>query len=138
MSNTALHRADRVGAAASFLCAVHCALVPVLLGVLPALGLSLGDWVEIDEAFVVFASILGVTTLTLGWRRHRVFRAWIVLLLGLALLWIGAFSHVHEHILAHAVLMTCGGLLVATAHFLNMRLTHAHLHACGCRPVDRA
>jgi len=136
MSNSALHRADRVGLAASFLCAVHCALVPVLLGVLPALGLNLGGWVEIDEAFVVFASILGVTTLTLGWRRHRIFHAWIVLLPGLALLWIGAFTHVHDHVLAHAALMTLGGLLVAAAHFLNMRLTHAHTHACGCRPVN--
>jgi len=136
MSNTALHRADRVGLAASFLCAVHCALLPVLLGVLPALGLNLGGWADIDEAFVVFASVLGVTTLTLGWRRHRVFHAWIVLLPGLALLWIGAFTHVHDHVLVHAVLMTIGGLSVAAAHFLNMRLTHAHTHACGCRPVN--
>jgi len=138
MSNTPLYHADRVGFAASFLCAVHCALVPVLLGVLPALGLNLGGWVDIDEAFVVFASILGTTTLTLGWRRHRMFHAGLVLLLGLALLWGGVFTRAHEQIVLHAVMMTLGGVLVAGAHFLNMRLTHAHTHACRCKTIKTA
>jgi len=137
MSSTALHRADRVGLTASFLCAVHCALVPVLLGVLPALGLNFGGWAEIDEAFVIFASLLGLTTLTLGWRRHRVVHGWLALLPGLALLWIGVFTHFHDSP-AHAIMMTTGGLLLAGAHFINMRLTHAHTHACGCVPANPA
>jgi len=132
MSSSTLHRADRVGFTASFLCAVHCALVPLLIAALPAVGMNLIGWEGIDEAFVVFASILGVSTLTMGWRRHRGVRAWYVLVFGLILLWVAAFTHVHDHVVVHAVLMTIGGLSVAGAHFLNMRLTHAHTHACGC------
>ena len=34
------HVADRVGATASFLCAIHCALLPFVLTLLPLLGLG--------------------------------------------------------------------------------------------------
>ncbi|MCR6662072.1 MAG: MerC domain-containing protein [Luteimonas sp.] len=125
MPSSALKQADRVGFAASFLCALHCALVPVLLAVLPAFGLRLGGWIDIDQAFVVFATLLGATTLTLGWRRHRVFHAWALLVPGLLLVWIGTFTPLHDHGLRHAAVMAAGGLLLAGAHLLNLRLTHA-------------
>jgi hypothetical protein len=120
-----LQRADRIGLAASFLCAVHCALLPLALAVLPTLGLSFSGRVDIDQAFVVFATLLGATTLAIGFRRHRAFRAWVLLLPGLALVWIGAFSVLHTHGLLHAAVMTAGGLMIAGAHLLNLRLSHA-------------
>lgn len=120
-----LRSADRIGFAASFLCALHCALLPVVLGLLPALGLKVGGWVDIDQAFVVFATLLGLTTLTVGYRRHRGFRAWALLLPGLALVWAGSFTHLHDHTMAHAGIMTVGGLLLAGAHLVNLRLSHA-------------
>ncbi|KLI99087.1 MerC domain-containing protein [Luteimonas sp. FCS-9] len=125
-SRRTLRHADRLGFAASFLCAVHCALLPLALALLPALGLNLGGWVDIDQAFVVFATLLGLTTLTIGYRRHRGFRAWFLLLPGLAMVWAGAFTHLHDHTFTHAVVMTIGGLLLAGAHLLNLRLTHQH------------
>lgn len=120
-----LHKADRVGFAASFLCAIHCALWPWLLALAPAFGLELGGWIDLDQAFVVFASLLGVSTLTLGWRRHRAFHAWALLVPGLVLVWVGAFSPLHNHSMIHAVIMTIGGLLLAMAHLVNLRLTHS-------------
>lgn len=120
-----LASADRVGFAASLLCAVHCALLPFALALAPALGLGVGGWIDLDQAFVVFATLLGVATLTLGWRRHRAFHAWLLLLPGLVLVWVGAFSLLHDHTWVHAALMTGGGLMLAGAHLLNLRLTHA-------------
>ena len=120
-----LHKADRVGFAASFLCAIHCALWPWLLALAPAFGLELGGLIDLDQAFVVFATFLGIFTLTLGWRRHRAFHAWLLLVPGLTLVWVGAFSVLHNHSVTHAVVMTCGGLLLALAHLVNLRLTHA-------------
>lgn len=120
-----LHKADRVGFAASFLCAIHCALWPWLLALAPAFGLELGGWIDLDQAFVVFATLLGVSTLTLGWRRHRGFHAWALLVPGLVLVWVGAFSPLHDHSMIHAIVMTLGGLLLALAHLVNLRLTHS-------------
>ena len=124
-SSFALHKADRVGFAASFLCAIHCALWPLLFALAPAFGLELAGWVDLDQAFVVFATMLGMSTLTLGWRRHRAFHAWFLLVPGLALVWIGAFSRFHDHTLVHALIMTTGGSLLGLAHLVNLRLTHA-------------
>ena len=124
-SQTALARADRVGFAASFLCAVHCALLPLVLALLPAFGLTIGGWVDFDQAFVVFATLLGATTLTLGYRRHRAFRAWALLLPGLVLVWAASFTALHDHTWLHAAVMAVGGLLLAAAHLLNLRLSHA-------------
>lgn len=124
-TDTTLRNADRVGFTASFLCALHCALLPLLLALLPALGLKFGGRVDIDQAFVVFATLLGATTLTLGYRRHRAFHAWALLLPGLALVWAGAFTVLHDHTWVHAAVMATGGLLLAAAHLLNLRLTHA-------------
>jgi len=120
-----LHKADRVGFAASFLCAIHCALWPWLLALAPAFGLELGGWIDLDQAFVVFATLLGVSTLSLGWRRHRAFHAWALLIPGLVLVWLGAFSPLHNHTMSHAIVMTVGGLLLALAHLVNLRLTHS-------------
>lgn len=120
-----LHKADRVGFAASFLCALHCALWPWLLALAPAFGLELGGWIDLDQAFVVFATLLGVSTLTLGWRRHRGFHAWALLIPGLVMVWVGAFSPLHNHSMSHAIVMTIGGLLLALAHLVNLRLTHS-------------
>ena len=68
-----LRQADRVGFAASMLCAIHCAAMPLLLAILPTLGLGAGGWVDLDQAVVVFATLLAAGTLTIGWRRHRAY-----------------------------------------------------------------
>lgn len=115
---------DRVGVWASVACAVHCALLPVALALVPTLGLGAFALVDIDQAFVVFATVLGVTTLTLGYRRHRGFAAWALLLAGLALVWANTFTALHDHSVWHAVMMTGGGLLIAAAHLMNLRLSH--------------
>ncbi|NOT89105.1 MAG: MerC family mercury resistance protein [Lysobacter sp.] len=137
-SPAALSKADHLGFAASLLCAVHCALFPLALALLPSLGLQSVGWVDLDQAFVVFATVLGTTTLTLGWRRHRAFRAWAVLLPGLLLVWLASFSGLHQHTLGHALVMTLGGTLLAAGHWLNLRLTHAAEANGGSKPCARA
>jgi hypothetical protein len=51
----------------------------------------------------------------------------MALLPGLALIWIGSFTSLHDHSLAHVLMMVSGGLLIAGAHLLNLRLTHQSL-----------
>jgi hypothetical protein len=124
---------DRFGATGSLICAVHCALTPLLLAAIPSLGLSawLGDGFE--RAFVVFVSALGLFSLLWGYRRHRAFRALGLLLLGLATLWAGIlYPPLHHPVVLHAIVMTLGGTLVGLAHVLNLRLNHWHIHDASC------
>jgi hypothetical protein len=117
--------ADRVGVGASLLCALHCALLPILLALVPATSLGMVGWVDFDQAFVVFATVLGLTTLTLGYRRHRAFHALALLLPGLAMVWLASFTSLHNHSVTHWSLMVAGGALLALGHFVNLQLTHA-------------
>jgi hypothetical protein len=133
-SPAALSKADHLGFTASLLCAVHCALFPFALALLPSLGLESVGWIDLDQAFVVFATVLGATTLTLGWRRHRAFRVWAVLLPGLLLVWLASFTGLHQHTYGHTLAMTIGGTLLAASHWLNLRLTHAAKAAAVLRP----
>ncbi|NDK39311.1 MerC domain-containing protein [Pseudoxanthomonas gei] len=124
---------DRFGATGSVICAVHCALTPLLLAAIPSLGLSawLGDGFE--RGFVLFVTVLGLFSLLWGYRRHRTFRALTLLLIGLAILWAGiSVSPLHHQVVVHAVVMTLGGALVGLAHIVNLRLNHWHMHDASC------
>jgi hypothetical protein len=129
---------DRLGATGSLVCAIHCALLPLLIALLPSLGIAawLGD--DFERGFVLFATLLGSFTLVWGYRRHRVVRALGLLVPGLAALWIAvSYAPLHHALIPHAAAMTFGGTLVGLAHLANLRLNHAsalrgHVHSATC------
>jgi len=125
--------ADRIGATASLLCALHCAALPFMLAVLPALGLGfLADHV-FERFFIAAASTLALGVLIRGWRQHHSARALRLLAPGLVLLWIGGFLvDGHDTIGLHALLVTLGGSCVALAHLTNLRLTQGREHDVDC------
>lgn len=124
---------DRLGAYGSLACAVHCALLPVVIALLPSLGLASLAGDAFERGFVVFATLLGLFSVIWGYRRHRAVRALGLLVPGLALLWSGAlYPPLHESLLPHALAMTVGGTLVALAHLANLRLNHRHVHSASC------
>jgi len=63
--------ADRIGATASFLCAIHCALLPFVLALLPFLGLEFLADHRFERGFVLFACALALVALVRGFRRHQ-------------------------------------------------------------------
>ena len=123
------HLADRVGATASFLCAVHCALLPFVLTVLPLLGLGFLAGHRFERCFVMFAATLALFALINGYRRHRRPLPLLLALPGLALLLLGVTWASGYSILVHSTMVTCGGLLVASAHFVNLYIDRRHGHA---------
>lgn len=121
---------DRLGATGSMLCAVHCAALPLVLAIAPAIGAGFAS-PTFEIGFIAFASLLGLTSLILGYRQHRVGRALLLLVPGIALLWSAVLIEpLHENLIGHAVAMACGGTLIAIAHLLNLRFTHVHGAAC--------
>lgn len=128
-----VHRvADRFGATASFLCAVHCAVLPFVIAILPAIGLGFLANHRFERGFIAFASALALTTLIVGFRRHRQFRAFWFLVPGILLLAAGIVVDFEDNATAHAVLVAMGGTLVAVSHLTNLRLAHGHVHDAAC------
>lgn len=124
--------ADRFGATASFLCALHCALLPALIAMLPALGLGFLADHAFERAFVGFSVALAVTSLFFGFRRHQRLAAFLFMVPGVVLLLVGVFIDVDHTGAFHAVLVSIGGLLVMCAHIANLRLAHSHIHSGDC------
>jgi len=130
---------DRLGAGGSLLCAIHCALLPLVIALLPSVGITALGGEGFEFGFVLFATGLGLLSLILGYRRHGEVRALGLLLPGLAILWIGVlYAPLHHTLVAHAIAMTIGGTLVGLAHLANLRLNHGHVHDGGtcCTPAD--
>lgn len=130
------HFIDRVGTYGSLLCALHCALVPILIALLPTLGLvGLANLAggTFELGFVMFATLLGLFSIVWGYRRHGAVRALGLLVPGLVLLWAAMiYAPLHESVLPHALVMTVGGTLVGLAHAANLRLNHRHVHSASC------
>ena len=126
--------ADRIGATASFLCAIHCAALPFVLAILPLLGLSFLADHAFERGFVLCASALALFALLNGYRRHHRPLPLYLALPGLTLLILGVTFAENYSIILHSVLVTCGGLLLASAHFVNLRLdrTFGHVHGPQC------
>jgi hypothetical protein len=128
--------ADRVGATAAFLGALHCAALPFVLTVLPALGLGFLANHEFERWFIAFATSLALTMLVRGYLRHRGPQALVLVVPSLALLWLGGFVvHADEWLAWHAVLVALGGSGVALAHVVNLRLSRAHDACCGAAAI---
>lgn len=117
-------RLDRVGMVLSGLCAVHC-----LAGLVFVTMLGLGGGVLLDpsihRAGLAIALVVGGATIGLGAIRHG---RRLPLLLGTAGLSLMGVALWAGHSAYEAALTIAGVVLVATAHFVNIR---GHRHKDG-------
>lgn len=127
-------RLDAGGATASLLCAIHCALMPFVVTLLPLVGLSFLASEAAEWVLVALSALFGVSSLCLGFRQHRSRRALAVLAVGLALL---ATGRIIEHLDLSRFgvpLLVLGGVTIAASHAFN----HFLCRACRvCKSHDQ-
>lgn len=123
--------ADRVGATASLLCAIHCVLLPFVLALLPLIGLEFLAGHTFERVFVACAAALASVSIFTAYRRHRRPHALYLMLPGIVLLVFGVAINLDAHVIIHTVSVVSGGLLVASAHVTNLVLSHRH-HCSDC------
>ena len=86
---------DKAGMIASITCAVHCMIMPLIITLLPIFGLSLFATEEFEWILLMISAMLGVTSLCFGFRKHKSFKAFSFLGIGLTFLVIGRLAHEH-------------------------------------------
>lgn len=125
---------DRFGMALGLACAAHCLLVPVLFALLPGLLLALHSFkdplrplaigllhLQALEVWLAAAAIgWAALALVLGWWRHRRRQPLVLGLAGTACLLL-ALSRLLPGRWLHAAVLAGGGLLLAAAHWRNLR-----------------
>jgi hypothetical protein len=110
---------DSLGAGVSIACAIQCTLFPLLIGVLPLVGLGFlaGDGVE--ATFLGTAIILAAGSLSRGFRRHKNLYVFLFLIGGLLLIFTGRVWVDESSEISFVV---SGTLVLAAGHLLNRRL----------------
>lgn len=122
-----LPKLDALGSAAAFLCALHCALLPLVLVALPLTAFGfLGDH-QIERGFVVLAIGFGALVISSGlsYSRQRLVPG--LFLAGIGLLLAGIYFESLP--IWHALSMTLGGFALGGAHALNRYSVRSHRDA---------
>ena len=112
---------DRLGITASTLCAIHCAITPVLFTSLPLIGLGFlaNHWIE--WGMIILALVIGAYSSGSAFLvHHRNVWPVVLLLVGFSLicgghLWLSGW--------AEAIMAPAGGLSIALAHVINIKLS---------------
>lgn len=108
---------DVMGFSASFLCAIHCMLMPLVL----SFGLVGMSWLEsplVEWTFILSTLVLASWSLLGSLPNHNNKRPLVIAVIGFAII-LGV--HLLEHVVGHVV-AAIGGVLIAYAHYLNWRL----------------
>ena len=121
---------DVLGVAASLVCAIHCALLPLVFTSLPIFGINVIENTVFEIIMVVLAFAIGICSLYHGWKKHHHnLVPIIVFLLGFIFLVLKLFFVEYENwLLVPAVT----GII--SAHIMNFRACkiHNHAHAEDC------
>ena len=118
----AVDRLDRAGATASFLCAIHCALMPFVITMLPLLGLSFLASEPVEWTLLLSSATLGTLSLCAGFREHKSRRVFAMLGIAIALLVAGRIFHERHLGYWGPVFMVLGGFTMMGAHLFNQVL----------------
>ena len=121
---------DAIGITTSLACAIHCAVLPMVLSTLPIFGINIVDNVAFEYFMIVLALVIGCYSLWHGYRRHHhSLIPLIIFCFGISLLFAKQMWHAYQ-----LWLLPFGVILIISAHLLNYRScrVHNHVHSDDC------
>jgi hypothetical protein len=124
-------RADSIGMCVAGACAVHCIATPLIVGILPVVGLPLlgprAEWLFLSCSLVLSSSAIFSGCI----RHHR----WlpVAIFVGGAAMLLASHTLVDDAGMAGRVAIVIGAASIICAHLLNIRLCQCTPHAPQCR-----
>lgn len=122
---------DALGIAASVACAIHCAVLPLVLTSLPVFGTNIIDHMGFEYLMIMLAMGIGFYSLWHGYKKHHHhIMPSAIFSVGIILLFLKQVFHEHQ-----VILLIPAVLAIVAAHLLNYRLCRKanHCHAGDCR-----
>jgi hypothetical protein len=121
---------DALGVATSVACAIHCAILPLVLSSLPLFGMNIVDNVGFEYFMIFLAFGIGSYALWHGYKKHHhSMTPLLIFSAGILLLFAKQFWHQYQYwILPFAV------IFIIYAHMVNYKSCrlHKHAHAEDC------
>jgi hypothetical protein len=116
---------DALGIVTSLACAIHCAVLPLLISSLPLFGINIIDNVYFEYFMIIIAFVIGIYSLYHGYKKHHhSYFPLIVFSIGFVLLFAKQVWHKQQ-----VWLLIPAVILIITAHFINFRFCRIHNHA---------
>ena len=121
---------DAMGVITSVACAIHCAILPLLLTSLPLFGINIINNAVFEWSMIGIAFMVGTYALSHGYKRHhRNWKPLIIFSVGFIFLILKQIFYTHEF-----VFLVPAVCFILYAHFLNYRYcgvsrtcsTHSH------------
>ena len=122
---------DALGIAASIACAIHCALLPLVLTSLPILVFNIINNLFFEILMIVIAMGMGIYSLLHGYKKHHhTLVPAFLFSLGMLVLILKQVFHAYQ-----LWFLVPGVFLIITAHFLNYqkcrKSVHDHNESCS-------
>ena len=116
---------DALGITSSLACAIHCAVLPMILSTLPVFGINIVDNVAFEYFMIVLAFCIGCYSFWHGYRKHHhSFIPLVIFCFGILLLFAKQLWHAYQ-----LWLLPLAVILIISAHLLNYRSCRVHNHA---------
>ncbi len=115
---------EKLGYSASFICAIHCTLMPILMTFLPLLGISMFADENLELILLLLSGISGLLTMCFGYKRHKSIKASLYFYVGFGM--VALIHTLHEHInksnLVFNLLLVLGSILIIYSYKINKSL----------------
>lgn len=122
---------DALGIGTSIACAIHCALLPLVISSLPLFGINIIDNPFFEYGMIGLAFLVGAYSLLHGYRKHH-HRIIPFLLFSLGIACLLGKQIWHEY---HLILLIPAVVFIIYAHYLNFSLcrkaNHCHVDDCS-------
>ena len=121
---------DALGVTTSLACAIHCAVLPLMLTSLPIFGINIIENVSFEYLMILLAFVIGLYALYHGYRKHHHnLTPLLVFSVGMVMLFLKQVLHAWQlWFLVPAV------VAIVSAHYVNFRLCRSagHCHSDDC------
>ncbi|WP_298351943.1 MerC domain-containing protein [uncultured Dokdonia sp.] len=112
---------DKIAIISAVCCALHCALLPILIGFTALAGLAIFKNPWIEYAFIVSGILLAFFSLGRSLKLHRDHTPARMATIGVVVLLISRLEVVHE---VETVFTVFGALFLVLAHVKNIHVVH--------------
>lgn len=114
---------DSIGFSASFICAIHCALMPILFATLTLTPLSFLANPKFEEIVILISLIIAILSLSSSFRHHKSLIPLFTAIFGFIIIFTSHFFEYKE-----SILTPIGAFTVAFSHLVNFK----YYRKCSC------